>query len=141
MNLSHGALLQMELKNLNNVLYITVIKEGTPLFILDFIQDGNELSKAIISEYFSTMAAFLNMFSHNSTFLIEHGDIEISYETNNDISIIYAANNISEDVRSKIQLYLDIIQNEFQEKLTKKSFNPTDIHQLQQCASDLFQRA
>ena len=131
----------MELKNLNSVLYISVIKEGTPLFIMDFIQDGDELSKAIISEYFSSMAAFLNMFSHNSTFFIEHGDIEISYETNNDISIIYAANTISEEVRSKIQLYLDIIHNQYQEKFLKNSFNPTDIHQLQKFASNLFQRA
>ncbi|MGM0469755.1 MAG: hypothetical protein ACQERB_13225 [Promethearchaeati archaeon] len=130
----------MELKNFNNLLYITVIKEETPLFVMDFIQDGNKLSKAVISEYFSTMAAFLNMFSH-STFFIEQGDIEISYETNNNISIIYAANTISDETRAKIQLYLDIIQKEYQEKLIKNSFTPTDIHQLQQCATDLFRRA
>ncbi|MFO7795974.1 MAG: hypothetical protein R6W84_07455, partial [Promethearchaeia archaeon] len=114
----------MELKNFNNLLYITVIKEETPLFVMDFIQDGNKLSKAVISEYFSTMAAFLNMFSH-STFFIEQGDIEISYETNNNISIIYAANTISDETRAKIQLYLDIIQKEYQEKLIKNSFTPT----------------
>lgn len=131
----------MELKNINNLLYITVVKEGTPIFVLDFLQDGNELSKAIISEYFSTMATFLNMFSNNSTFFIEHGDIEISYETKEKVSIIYAANNISEEMRSKIQLYLDIIKNEYQDKLIKKTFSNTDIHQLQQCAADLFRRA
>jgi len=130
----------MELKDFNNLLYITVIKEETPLFVMDFIQDGNKLSKAVISEYFSTMAAFLNMFSH-STFFIEQGDIEISYETNNNISIIYAANTISDETRAKIQLYLDIIQKEYQEKLIKNSFTSIDIHQLQQCATDLFRRA
>jgi len=131
----------MEIKNINNLLYITVVKEGTPIFVMDFLQDGNDLSKAIISEYFSTMAAFLNMFSHNSTFFIEHGDIEISYETNEKVSILYAANSISEEMRSKIQLYLDIIKNEYQDKLVKQTISNTDIHQLQQCAADLFRRA
>lgn len=140
LNQSRG-FFHMELKNINNLLYITVVKEETPLFVMDFLQDGNELSKSIISEYFSTMAAFLNMFSDNSTFFIEHGDIEISYEKNEKLSIIYAANNISEEMRSKIQLYLDIIKSEYQDKLITNAFNNADIHQLQQCAADLFRRA
>ncbi|TXT62780.1 MAG: hypothetical protein BAJALOKI3v1_500008 [Promethearchaeota archaeon] len=131
----------MELKSIQNILYLTVVKGGTPLFVMDFLQDGNKISKAVISEYFSTMAAFLNMFANNSTFFIEHGDIEISYEKDETLSVIYAAHDISEEMRSKIQLYLDIIKSEYQEKLISNAFDNADIYQLQQCAADLFRRA
>ncbi|MBD3197238.1 MAG: hypothetical protein GF317_19445 [Candidatus Lokiarchaeota archaeon] len=115
----------MELRSSNNIIYIAILSRGKPILILDFLNNDFQHQNPPFSRYISTISAFLNYFSHSSSFLINYEDIEISCENRKNISIIYAAYDVSQKLRNKIRFLMDFCEYQYKfqpERLESQDF-------------------
>ena len=88
------------------ILYFAIIKNGMPLFEMDFRVEDETFDSILIAGFISAISVFANELSKSDLKYIDQDIVKIGYEKGNYVSLYYIATEITDEIATKLQLIL-----------------------------------
>lgn len=96
-----------------DLLYLSILKDGLPIFEQNFSVKGMEYDAVLLSGFVTAIKDFSEKFSNRELKVIDQGDLKLIFEDGTKISVCAIVSSVSEELRSKIRILIRDFESKY----------------------------